>query len=190
MSKPHYFISAISAAKSFNQQLSMFQLSTEPRRRLDNIISLVHEIAPMPLGLHELTISEEDSAIKGAFIRHEDRYNIFVLSGLNLCWTRFVTCKELMHVVLDCDEYHNIEIQFGSHIEEAVDILPEGSPSACSEQLAEAAAMEVMFPFSEREALIRNGATDYFAIADRYKIPELMVQRYLSEPYMNWFKTM
>lgn len=156
------------------------------QKSLDNIITLARELADRDIELLELQMSAEDSTIKGSCIISKDKYKILVLAGLNECWTRFVTCKEIMHALIDCDEYHNIDID--DHLEKVYYRPPDVALSAVSEFMAEAAAMEVMFPFNDRVAISEQKNIDFFEIATRYKIPKVYIQKYLSNTYMDFFK--
>jgi hypothetical protein len=128
-------------------------------------------------------------SIKAVYVATENSYVICTISGLNNCWNRMVITKELFHVIFDNPEYNFDDLD--NHIENSVSNAPsvivEASPiSTQHEFLAEYAAMEFLFPLSERVSIIANGDTDYLAIAERYKVPRYYVEIYLSENYMNF----
>jgi Zn-dependent peptidase ImmA (M78 family) len=133
--------------------------------------------------------TDQLKSIKALYAATQDYYVICTISGLNNCWKRMVITKELFHVIFDNPEYKFDDLD--NHIENSVSHAPsvivEASPiSTQHEFLAEYAAMEFLFPLSERAAIIDAGDTDYLAIAERYKVPRYYVEIYLSENYMNF----
>lgn len=141
---------------------------------------------------------KENPSIHGFYIRKPTNYVICVQQNTNLCWRRFVVCKEIFHVLLDSrldgDTYRSTDIF--SHVEEVTRTFPiaESRPreSAAIEQLAEIAAMEFMFPYEERVSILRNAEeqgtdVDYFQIADRYKVPQVYIELYLAVGVMEYF---
>ena len=134
----------------------------------------------------EINDSKNLNTIKGVYLALKDTYVICLVEGLNPCWKRFVICKEIFHVLFDNPEFVNMDLS--AHIEDCVSDTPDVSETpkpAQSEYMAEYAAMEFLFPYSEREALINSGAEiDYDAVAQHYRIPRLYVERYLTEHMM------
>jgi hypothetical protein len=55
------------------------------------------------------------------------------------------------------------------------------SGGASQEFIAEIAAMEYLFPFKERIKIYKQGNIDFDAIATEYKIPRLMVEKFLTK---------
>lgn len=113
-------------------------------------------------------------------------YTIALLGGQNLCWSRLVLCKELFHVLLDTDESRNIFVT--SHLDDylysqfpAQETMPK--KGVISEFQAEFAAMEFLFPYADR-ARISLAPYDSAELAERYKLPKVMVEKYLSDRYM------
>lgn len=177
-------ISALSIARTIERNLSLHYLGNGVLKSLDSITEQCQQLADRPIEQHELQMSAENSDIKGFCACKPDKYEVVILAGLNTCWTRFITCKELMHAVQDCDEFHNLEID--PHIEEVINFGPDTPLTVFSEFLAEAAAMELLFPFAEREVARTSGLT-HFQIASLRKIPEAMVQIYLTDTFMVYF---
>lgn len=128
-------------------------------------------------------------AIRGFCLKFPEHYEIALLSGQNFCWTRLVLSKEIFQVLIDKPEYRTHDI--AGLIEQAIISFPaptsDDNLPLLSESLAEIASMEFLFPYKERDALIvslQGQDPDYAAIADRYKLPRVMVERYLSKSLM------
>lgn len=166
--------------------------SDDPKRS----VNYLHDICERHLGLTvrrlELEIPERGSAVKAAFILTKTgAYDICVARNLNHCWSRFVFCKELFHVVMDREESRNMDIP--KHVEAFTvpfpggeDNAPEPTIAVQSEFLAEIAAMEFLFPYRRRvEELNGPNKTDSMAIAEKYKVPLVYVEKYTSKPFMD-----
>lgn len=138
-----------------------------------------------PVTIVVITDSKNDKVktIKGSYLALVDSYQICLVENLNPCWKRFVICKELFHVLFDNPEFENMELS--SHIEDCVSETPavEDTPEAAqSEFLAEYSAMEFLFPYVDRLAIINKGEPiDYMAVAKHYRVPRIYVERYLTE---------
>ncbi len=114
--------------------------------------------------------------------------DIAIAKGLNFCWKRFVIAKEIFHGILDSDEYHNMDVF--SHLESVLATFPDAekkaTPSVAAEFLAEVATMEFFFPYERRlsELKVAPELRNYPGMAQRYRIPLVKVERYLSDEYM------
>lgn len=158
---------------------------------LKSVSTLIRAIEPtLAGGLEILEIDElySVSDARGFFlVDAKGNYKIIHLKGQNLCWERLVICKELFHVMLDSEESRNICI--ASHLDEFMSSYPNReivpNKAVVSEWQAELAAMEFLFPFKDR--FIITSKQDFVSsdIAARYRIPKVMVERYLSSEYMN-----
>jgi Zn-dependent peptidase ImmA (M78 family) len=172
--------------------------SDSTERSVDNLIFTCSTYLDKKIEKLELDLTKEESPVYGSCLVFPDgNYVICFVNNLNYCWKRFVICKEVFHAVLDDEICHNMDI--GSFIDEVMLSLPESmllfsdpnwkaSPSATLEMLAEIAAMEFMFPYDSRLAEI-NGIEDrvnYLEIAEKHKIPQVMVERYLSKTYISF----
>lgn len=110
---------------------------------------------------------------------------IVLLSGLNYYKKKFAMCKELFHIILDCEDYRStntrntIDEYLYSGIGQATSIPTQ------TELLAEMAAMEFLFPYHVRLHVL-SGNVNYDDIAEQYKVPKTLVERYLSEHYMKY----
>lgn len=158
---------------------------------LKSVSKLIDAIKPTLTGDLEILELNELYSVSEAraffLVDREGSYKIIHMQGQNICWNRLVICKELFHVLLDSEESRNIGI--ADHIAEFMSSFPdrENVPSIAviSEWQAEFAAMEFLFPYKDR--LVILSMTDYVSsdVASRYRIPKVMVERYLSEEYIN-----
>lgn len=154
-------------------------------RSVDTLVDLIarHERKNVEIKLLELTADAQ--AVRGMYIAYDDRYEVCLLSGQNHCWQRFVLCKELFHVILDNDEYRNMHI--GALVEEFTGSFPEidsrPSPKVTNEKVAEICAMEFLFPYEDRVRLVA-GEYNSGELAQRYRLPRVFVERYLSVDYL------
>jgi Zn-dependent peptidase ImmA (M78 family) len=157
---------------------------------VDNLVDLVqsHENKSVSINLIELSYDSEE--VRGFYLAFESEYKIFLLEGQNRCWIRFVQSKELFHVLLDNDEYRNINLEDliddTSNSFQTDDAVPD--KPAVSEMLAEIAAMQFLFPYSDRLELLNNNNVNYLQIAQTYKVPQVLVERYMSPSYMDALK--
>ena len=79
------------------------------------------------------------------------------------------------------------------HIENLLVEVPDGHESELSsvaEKLAQFAAMEFLLPYQFRQELIRNGngQIDYSKIAERFKVPLVFVESYMSDQIMRFLQ--
>jgi Zn-dependent peptidase ImmA (M78 family) len=158
-------------------------------RSVDGLIDVARHVLGKTIHLKKLDIDKEDTSTWGACFAYDTHYDVCTVDGLNYCWTRFIYCKEVFHAILDRDEYRNVSLC--AHIDEAVSVFPDPEYSAkpstavMAEKLAEIAAMEFLFPYTRRkQELEKDGSVNYQTIAERYRVPLVLVERYLSAVYM------
>jgi hypothetical protein len=180
-------------AKEISEQYKLISIaSDDPQRSADYLRDCCQQYLKIKIEVQRIDIDRNSSAVLGAFFKNGDgTYTICYASGLNYCWMRYTVCKELFHVILDREEYRNMDLE--AHITEVTVAFPdrESEPSASvrSEVLAEIAAMEFMFPYAERVQELNGPHKDNcLAIAEKYKVPQVYVERYLSESYMDALK--
>jgi Zn-dependent peptidase ImmA (M78 family) len=154
------------------------------------IDSCGHDIDVLKNPQNNADTAEEDSWLYGVCILEPTKAIILYAHHLNLCWQRFTICKELFHIVLDKDEYRSMDIY--QHIENItlsfpIDDSMPSKPVAC-EFLAELAAMEFLLPYSSRDNLRTSATFDAKQVAEKFKIPLLLVEKYLSVDYMKNLK--
>jgi hypothetical protein len=179
---------ALAKAKEINDIYKLGDLTgASPQKSVD----LLKEIAIKYLGKNvsflELDIDYEKSAVYSMCVIYDNRIDIVIAKGLNHCWKRFAICKEIFHAFLDEDKFRNLDmdahteavsIQFPSDDAEAV-------ISVAAEQLGTIAAMEFLFPYVQRSSIHKASSNlNYPDIAQKYRIPQIHVERYLSSNYM------
>lgn len=69
-------------------------------------------------------------------------------------------------------------------IEIARDVTSKGGGATDMENVAEIAAAEYLFPYSERKRILANKLIDYSAIAQQFLIPRYYVELLLNEQSM------
>lgn len=154
------------------------------------------DISRIELG-YEICIEEvENSAninmIKGMVVFAENKSMILLNSQLNNCMKRMVLCKEIFHILIENPEFESINLDH--QLSEVLIQLPtmgEGTaPNFAQDKwLAEYAAMEFLFPLDDRLLIMNQCAAngeeiDYADIAEKYKVPRLLVEQYLSDEYV------
>ena len=132
----------------------------------------------------------QSTYIKGSVKVWADRSDIVISSELNRCWTRYVACKELVHLAIDNLDGHTQNIVNLVRACCSRPMLSARWPverDVQSETLAFIAAGELLFPFAERAVerdKVLRGEQKYFDIASYYRIPEAYVERLLSDEWM------
>lgn len=164
--------------------------ANDSKRSLDLLIEVCVDSCGHPIEIYKGDFDENDRWLFGACILSPEKATVLYAHYLNSCWERFTVCKELFHAVLDTDEYRSMELFL--HIEDITLSFPNddstpSKPVAC-EFLAEVAAMEFLFPYQKRELILKIANIVPKDIAEQYKIPCLMVERYLSTDYMEKLK--
>lgn len=178
--------------KNIREQYSLYFIGSDTTERsVNRLLKLCRESLGKNIELSILSESSLNHLVHGFCIVSDDGYEICILSDLNNCWKRFVICKELCHVILDCPEFRNLSLN--EHVEDftagTLEPFHQACESAQAENLAEIAAMEFLFPYSERVSLVNSGEPlKFIDIAERYKVPRYYIEKYLSERYMNIFK--
>lgn len=109
--------------------------------------------------------------------------NIYLSKGLNLCWRRFATCKEMYHCMLYEESTQRVTTL--NQLKEllyllANDTTPLTGASAqfSSEKIAELYALETLFPVEFRkchQADYTSGALAASDLATMYRIPQAYV---------------
>lgn len=159
----------------------------DPQRSVDNLRDACQAHLGKRISFKELELRREDSAVWGARLVVPDGFDICYVQNLNHCWKRFVVCKELFHVVLDDSDSWNMDLD--GHISEVTVSFPEPlsspGPSVKAEFLAEMGAMEFLFPFAFRQRELQGPHQgNFLEIAQKYRVPQVLIERYLSGDYM------
>jgi hypothetical protein len=111
--------------------------------------------------------------------------NIFIDYDQNFCWRRFIQCKEMFQVVVDRPEGRTTDYE--NQLKQLNPQFPfqrNYVASIASEDMAEVAAMEFLFPYLQRKVCIAKDL-GYMAVAKQYRVPQSLVSRFLSESYMD-----
>lgn len=173
-----------------NEYKKKSQKPNEFERSMDDFIRIVRSVSGKEIHINKFLTVQGDNSIKALFFAMADQYRIWYQPDMNPCWTRFVVCKEVFHVILDAPTYQTMHVY--KHVEEQSLPLPEEAfhsyPAGSSEEMAKVAAVEFLFPYSERLGC-RNGkktSADFLKLAEKYKIPQVYVEIYLSDPWMDF----
>lgn len=126
-------------------------------------------------------ISTSSKLISGYIQKLETEIKIGVRENLNPCWTRFVTCKELSHILMG----HNgagvttnpKELINGLYSQ----ILFGASDQLDHEFLAQICALEIMMPYEVSQPLFEDTVILATEIAQKFKVPLGFVQSYKEE---------
>ena len=181
-------------ARELAEQRKLYCIAADdPLRSVDELTEICRTYLDKKIQIVKLEINKDESPVLGAAILLEgNHYDICHVQDLNYCWQRFVICKELFHVILDEEKYRNMGIS--DHVDEVTVAFPDdnSTPSVpvMSEILAELAAMEYLFPYAERvqEVASKNGNLNSKAVAEKFKVPIVFIERYLSTSYMDALK--
>lgn len=162
----------------------------DPRRSVDLLRDTVQTYLGVRVHLFRLPVSAADSVVHGSFaMKPNGEFDICFADGLTIDWLRFVVCKELFHIIIDQESFHDMDI--AAHVEALTVAFPDDDstprPSVLAEFLAEIAAMEFLFPWAKRRAeLVAAGSQrpDIRTILTKYGVPPLMAERYLSDQFI------
>ena len=173
------------AAEMFEQYATYILAHQTIPRSVDDLHWIIATYLKCKIEIFKLEAPSPNKSVLGTYIKYPDNFVIICQPDQNHCWNRFVLCKELFHVVLDQPCYRIADIE--RHLEDVAAVFPvlesEPGPTTVSELLAEIAAMEFLFPYAHR-LNHQQQPCDYLAIARQYRIPQVMVEKYLSKSYM------
>lgn len=161
---------------------------------VEDVVNVVSEATGFKI--EKYLVDFEGKHVRGQIEKYhkERRAKIYVRKDQDEANRRFVTVKEAMHLVIDedadCNPYGDETI--GSIVTDAYGLPPEENPGPAkdhlqSEQIAEWAAIEIMYPYEVRlpdEQLIKEGKTSYNALALKYELPAEIVAKALHPQYM------
>jgi Zn-dependent peptidase ImmA (M78 family) len=161
---------------------------TSARKSRDDLLSVAQEYAGKEIGVFLLDEPLEHETIYGYYVAEANGFSILLRTGLPEDLIRFVLCKELLHVILD-DKPESRTIDVSVHLEQvsiAFSVADsDPSPAVKSELLAEVAAMEFFFPYKARVEELKANPPDYQKIAEKYCIPQYLVEIYLHPTFMS-----
>jgi len=179
----------LDCARELREQYKLMCLRGDATRKsIDQLKNLIENYLGKAVSVH--TLARQRSSIKAFYFAMKDgTYEIYLLAGMGDEEKRFAYCKELFHVVIDVEAYHNTNLH--DHVYEVVATFPvtdsTPSPSVQSEKLAELAAMEFMFPYEDRQHILEGTKNpDAAEIASRYGVPQPYIELYCSEGHMGF----
>jgi hypothetical protein len=121
------------------------------------------------------------------------RASIHFWHSLNRCYRRFVVCKEAAHLLCDLDpsDFTSETDELISFIMTDIPDFPECAESEtqtgpiASEGLARVAALEMLMPWSRRDAFYSMEAAglSHLDIATHFSVPQAFVSRRLNQRY-------
>lgn len=139
--------------------------------------------------IKESAISWEKSAVWSASIMSEGHTDVLLACGLNYCWQNYTVTKELFHILIDTEDSRDMNLSRTTMIESLGAPFDSNKPHyfpAAAELQAEIAAMEFLFPYVNRQAIVQLPTTrDFSNVAKQYMIPRLMVEKYLSQVFLD-----
>jgi Zn-dependent peptidase ImmA (M78 family) len=145
------------------------------------------------IAIEKKAVTVETQFLAGMVERYDNRAIIFIKADMDREWLRFVSTKELCHLLID-----DGDMDCSSNGVETIEYLLEeykiqnddfAERVAQSEALAEIAAIELMYPYSERcvdRDKVASGELTTLSIAEYYCVPEFIVSRALAD----WFHKM
>jgi Zn-dependent peptidase ImmA (M78 family) len=185
----HELRSSLDAAAEFDRLYHQrAEASQSPRKLRDHFLPLAREYTGHNIEAFELDEKLPHESIYGYFVAEEKGFSILISKGQTFHepQVRFVLCKEIFHGILKSDGSNAKDVC--GHLDEIEVAFPvrDSEPGAAvkSELLAEIAAMEFLFPFKARIEELKQSPIDYAEIAERYLIPQYLVEIYLHPSYM------
>lgn len=133
------------------------------------------------------------SSSRGHLIRFRTRAEINVSDQCNDCWTRFVVCKELCHLIADTEDQYlsgSLRAQLAVANRSVFQPPLHQNEQMDSETFAMHLAACVLLPWdmrSEWELMRKNGLSNY-KIAQRFKLPEAILQAFLTDQYQELWR--
>lgn len=176
-------INALNEAHNIEQILRLHYRSADHNNRSDaDLYDICSRYLNKKINLFTHKMSWDGGSILAFYVAYPDKYDICLLDGLNYCYSKFALCKELFHIIIENPEFESINFDY------TIDKCVNGGDlngADSNEYIAEIAAMEYLFPFRIREMLIKGGDIDFDKVAADYRIPRLLVEKYLTDYRMD-----
>lgn len=180
---------AIAKANEVNDHYRLTHIGADdPQKYMDYILSSCGALGVGTIRIVEVDIPFKQSAVYSMCVMVGTHTDIVLAQGLNHCWRRYTICKELFHLLIDAEKYRNLNMADHTEAIALAFGVNESEPdlAVATEFLCEVAAMEFLLPYAKREYLLAQpGQPNFPAIAQQYRIPQLLVDRYLSKHYMD-----
>lgn len=159
------------------------------KKTADGLLVICREYIKKQVRIFPIELARPVKHIRAAYMATPDGYEVHVVRDQDPLWREFAACKELFHVVLDDPETENCRsVKLFEHVQDIVETMVpldgEPPPAVEMEILAEIAAMEFLFPLSDRQQILKGGTFDCNVIANQYSLPPSLVDRYLGAQYM------
>lgn len=171
----------LEVAAEVSEAYDLYVLNAKSRpRTTDDLVWVCTQVLNKQITIVELDLDVTGRNVEAVCIALEDgSYEVGVLAGLTPDEERFVVCKEIFHVLLDREECRNINLydHIASTLDAAEDDLSIPNRAAAAEELAVIGALEFIFPYAAREALINaaDGRIDAEDLAAQYSIPQRLI---------------
>lgn len=122
----------------------------------------------------------------GILLRRGPAAYIYYSNKLNRCWKRFVICKELCQMLVD-ERLKSYTTDIEQHVDGMVNWAVEANLPIATDRLCMYGALEMLLPWSRRDEIqaMKQAGQSHFDIADRFKIPERVVDRFFNPAYID-----
>lgn len=124
--------------------------------------------------------------ILGRFQRYDKTAEIWISSSLNPCWSRYVSAKEMSHLLVDSKQE-----AFTTDIHKTVTwMLRQGMTSNVhasldSEHIAAQFAAEMLVPYKLSQPMLRDTTITSYEIAKIFSVPERIIDVLRSNGYLD-----
>lgn len=143
------------------------------------LLDIVSDVTKLKIELS--CLPWQGNMFRGRLQRYSQSAKIWYSTELNVCWSRFVICKEAFHLLCgDEKNYSSDPVTLVNGLLTSTPIGIDGEQDA--EQLAMYGAMELLVPAnfdSELYSMEANGKTHY-EIAYKFRVPEKIIAFRLS----------
>jgi hypothetical protein len=152
--------------------------------RVDQLCPLVASRSGLAVNV-SLVNFPSSRLIKGRLLRYGNRAEIHVSGDQNICWQRFVACKELAHLLLDREDHGHFTSDPELLVERLVGDKWHQSADMASERLAPYGAIEMLIPECCHTTLhaMKAAGKSHLEIATHFRVPERMIDRRLHPLY-------
>lgn len=181
-------------AAEYSETYDRYVLAADSRpRTTDDLVWVCTQILGKQIRLHQLELDVNARNVEAVCFANEDgSFDIGVLAGMSPEEERFVVCKEIFHALLDREECRNINLfeHVASTLDAQADHLAVPTRAAAAEELAVIGALEFIFPYSAREAMMNaaDGRIDAEALAARYSIPRRLIDTVFDDANIAFFR--
>lgn len=153
------------------------------RKSADDLLDVCKDYKKIPINV--FLVDMPPGPTHSSCILYRDHCDIYIRAGLRPEWNRFVRCKELFHLVMDKEDCRSLDIYEHLEAMNTPTLAGKEPNSVAWERLVELATMEFLFPFADREGILKRDPRPTFEeIATHYGIPLVFIEQYLSEPLM------